>query len=152
MQRTGLVLILFCFTITLPSCNFGICSWDIGYTQIHSKPKDEEVIGAYTLTQESKTNFANESFDLQYTKLELKADHNYVLVDVPSLLIDRNGKEQTFTKAGRWFVSCEETNACLIELEGVCVVPLCEKNHRISIPMNIGDPDECKGVVFEKTQ
>lgn len=53
-------------------------------------------------------------------------------------------------KRGNWSVSCDKSYECMIELDRVCVAPLCKKDDRISIAITIGDGDECNGIVFEK--
>ena len=124
----------------------------MGYSPVDSEPTEDKMIGVYYLTKQSIADLNNDGDNLKRTKLELKGEHQYLLTDGPSEIMDEHSKNETFIKAGRWFVSCEESYGCMIELEGVCVVTLCKKDNRISIPISIGDPDQCKGVVFEKSK
>jgi hypothetical protein len=133
------------------SCNIGICTWNIGYSQIESKPKDNDLIGKYFLDENSKAKYIDEGLDTKYAKLELKADHQYVLVDAPNVILNKSDWKQTFIKAGRWSVSCDESYGCVIELEGVCVVPMSKKDDIFSVPIGMGDPDQCEGIVFVKS-
>jgi len=146
--RPYLFLIFLSLTVILLGC-VSICSWDDGYSQMLSSPKEEAIIGIYYLTSASKETYTERGLDLRDTRLELRSNHEYVLIDAPSSMIDYQSTNQPFVKAGRWSVTSDKSNGCLIELEGVCVVPLCKKNNVISIPIDLGDPDECEGIVFE---
>ncbi|HEX8608563.1 MAG TPA: hypothetical protein VF679_07990 [Pedobacter sp.] len=144
--------LLLCVATLLVSCNLGVCVWDIGYKQINTKPDEKDLLGVFHLTEKSITHLSKQDVDLQYTKLELRGDHQYILVDAPSAIINQFDKQQTFIKAGKWSVSCEDLyGGCLIELAGICVVPLTKKAGVLSIPISIGDPDQCEGIVFERT-
>jgi hypothetical protein len=129
----------------------GFCTWNIGYSQIESEPKDIELIGVYVLDEHSKAKYLDEGLDLTYTKLELKADNQYVFVDAPNAILNHFDRKQTFIKAGRWSVTCGESYGCVIELEGVCVVPMSKKDGIFCVPIAIGDPDQCEGIVFVKS-
>lgn len=108
------------------------------------------MIGVYYLTEQSIADLNGDS--LKRTKLELKGEHQYLLTDGPSEIMNEHSKNGTFIKAGRWYTDCAESYGCMIELEGICVVTLCKKDDKISIPISIGDPDQCEGVVFEKSK
>ncbi|ATP58413.1 hypothetical protein CPT03_19070 [Pedobacter ginsengisoli] len=136
--------------VMLPSCNLGVCFWNKGYSPVDSEPAEDEMIGVYYLTEQSIADLNGDS--LKRTKLELKGEHQYLLTDGPSEIMNEHSKNGTFIKAGRWYTDCAESYGCMIELEGICVVTLCKKDEKISIPISIGDPDQCEGVVFEKSK
>ena len=80
--------------------------------------------------------------------LKLNKDKSFVLENAPSEITDYSVQNTPFSKAGNWSIDCGKSYGCLIELQGIVVVPLSEKNGQIAIPIEIGDGDECNGIVF----
>lgn len=74
----------------------------------------------------------------------------FFLTDAPSGISDYESPTIPFSKVGAWNVSYDKSYGCLIELQGLCVVSLSEKNDRLAVPITIGDGDECNGIVFVK--
>jgi hypothetical protein len=117
------------------------------------KPDRDELTGKYELTSSSMEFLAEQGFQAGECTLELFKDGQFKFTHGPDLVFNSLGisKQQFIDKAGKWFVSCDEKFDCLIELEGVCVVPLALKNEKLAILITIGDGDECSGIIYEKT-
>ncbi|OAQ39978.1 hypothetical protein A5893_17430 [Pedobacter psychrophilus] len=153
MLKTRLNIFLTIFFLwTLSSCHPLGCSWDFGYTQLKVEPNESKLIGIYILSEKSKSYLKDHGLNPEICILKLNADKSFNLENVPSSISndDLKGSDGTQNKYGTWSVSCDKSYDCMIELQGTCVVPLCEKDDRISIPITIGDGDECNGIVFEK--
>jgi hypothetical protein len=145
-----LVLLLICFT----SCHPLICTWELRYKPITIEPDQTELIGKYELTHSSKEFLIEQSFSAQEYSLTLSKDGNYKFTNGPDFIFNNYGvsNQKTLNKVGKWFLNCAKSYDCLIELEGVCVVPLSQKDGTLSIMITIGDGDECKGIIYEKME
>lgn len=150
MQRFATFLFFFMFMKVPPSCNPDGDLWNTGYSQVTSILSDDEMIGLYRFTKRSIVDLAKDGYDLSHATLELKSDHQYVLVDGPSSFTYKPDVNETTIHTGTWKVTYESLSGCILELWGMSVVPLCEKDDRLSIPISLGPPDRCEGVVFEK--
>ena len=86
------------------------------------------------------------------TKLELKRNGQFVLINGPDLIFNskERSKQTVMNKKGKWQVSCAGSYNCFIDLEKVCVAPFAEKDHRYAILIQIGNEDDCKGIVYQK--
>lgn len=140
------------FLLLLSSCHPPGCSWDFGYTQLTAEPIEFRLYGIYRLNEKSKSFVKDLGLDPDACILKLNRDKSFALENAPSgIMTDTStDEEDTISKKGTWSVSCDKSYDCMIELQGTCVVPLCEKNDRLAVPITIGDGDECNGIVFEK--
>jgi hypothetical protein len=119
------------------SCHPVFCGWNLGYKQLEKEPLRSSIVGLYQLNQSSK-DYLKENYKEWPIKLELNNDGHYNFVNALNV------------KTGRWSVSCGESYACLLELEGISVEPFTEKNGTLSIQITIGDGDDCAGIIYEK--
>ena len=153
MHKAIAIIILLALTSISVGCNVGICLWNMGYSQLKVKPEKSELIGIYLLNEVSNGNLTKQGYNVSHTKLKIENDGTYILTDVPASILNQSDKtSSTIIKAGRWFVDCKESYGCMIELEGVCVVPLSAKKGRLAVPITIGDPDQCEGIILEKVK
>ena len=129
---------LFLFII-FTSCHPLFCDWNSGYDQIKVQPKENEIVGIYELTKDSK-NFLKSGLKKWPKKIELSSNQEYYL-------LMQNDKK---IKNGKWFLSCDQSYGCILELEGISVEPFCKKENKFAIQITIGDADECNGLVYEK--
>jgi len=64
---------------------------------------------------------------------------------------DRDLNETKKNVIGKWSTYFNKKDKyCLIELEGLTVEPLFEKNNNFAISITIGDGDNCEGIMYEK--
>lgn len=151
MLRTRLSINLTILTVLLfSSCHPLACSWDFGYSQLTAAPNDSKLLGTYKLDEKSSSYLKDNGLNPEKCILILNKDKSFSLKDAPSGISDYGSPSIPFSKVGKWDVSYGESYGCVIELQGLCVVPLCEKDDRFAIPITIGDGDECNGIVFEK--
>ena len=151
MLKTRLSTYLTTLTILLfSSCHPLACSWDFGYSQLNAAPSDLKVVGTYKLDEKSTSYLEDNGLNPEKCMLILNNDKSFSLKNAPSGISDYSSPTTPFNKVGTWSVSYGDSYGCLIELQGLCVVPLCEKNNQLSIPITIGDGDECNGIVFVK--
>ena len=92
-----------------------------------------------------------EGFAIESCCLELKSNGQFI-INAPDNIFNAygNSSKQILIKNGKWSVSDGASYDCLIELEGICVVPFCIRKDHFAVPITIGDGDECRGIVFEK--
>jgi hypothetical protein len=121
----------------LSSCHPVFCTWNLGYKQLDKKPERSNIVGFYQLNEKSK-EYLKETYTEWPLKLELNNDGYYNFINSSNV------------KTGKWSVSCEESYACLLELEGISVEPLRAKNGKLAIQVTIGDGDNCEGIIYEK--
>jgi hypothetical protein len=138
--------------ILLTGCNPLFCTWDSGYTQLRTEPDRTDIIGEYELTNSSKDFLASRKFTADKYTLTLSEAGDFIFNNCPDLLFNdwAESNQKLIDKTGKWSVSCAESYDCLIELTGVCVVTLAEKNGQPAILIAVGDGDECNGLVYEK--
>lgn len=142
-------------SFTLASCYVLPCMWDYGYTPLKLAPPQKKIVGTYLLTEESLKFLKKKGF--QHLKYELRLNENgqYHFSNTPDLLLLNSWGSTNCTvlnKEGKWSVTCGDSYDCLIELEGICVVPFSEGDKTFAIPIEIGDPDNCEGIIYEKRQ
>lgn len=147
-------ILLFLATVSLTGCQFALCTWSWGYKQLTEQPSKERLVGQYKLNDSSREYLSNEGFAKSEFELELFDNGKFKFLNGPDLIFDTSGKSklQLIDREGEWSVSCGDSYDCLIELEEICVVPLCEKDGRLALLFTIGDGDECKGIVYEKAE
>ena len=106
----------------------------------------------YKLNAASIEYLNKEGYNAKDCKLLLSSEGYYDLQKAPYDILSTfgNSGKKILDRKGKWTVNYDKSYNCLIELEGICVVPLTEREGRIAIPITIGDGDECKGVVFER--
>jgi hypothetical protein len=151
MLRPRLSTYLTMLTILLfSSCHPLGCSWDFGYSQLTAAPNDSKLLGTYKLDEKSSAYLKSNGLNPENCTLTLNKDKSFTLKNAPSGISDYNSPTIAFSKAGTWSVNCGESYGCLIDLQGLCVVPLSEKDDRFAVPITIGDGDECNGIVFVK--
>ncbi|RYE26632.1 MAG: hypothetical protein EOP45_03600 [Sphingobacteriaceae bacterium] len=109
---------------------------------------DSNLFGKYILNEKSNLFLKDMGLNPVTCTLKLNKDKSFVLENAPSGITDYNTQNTPFSKTGDWSVNCDKSYGCLIELQGIAVVPLSEKDGRIAIPIVIGDGDECNGIVF----
>jgi hypothetical protein len=126
-------------TFILSSCGPVPCGWNSGYKQLDKEPPRSSIVGLYQLNQSSK-DYLKENYREWPIKLEINNDGYYNFINALNV------------KTGRWSVSCSESYACLLELEGITVEPFSEKNGMLAIQITIGDGDECAGIIYEKLE
>jgi len=144
-------LIIICLVI-IYSCHPSFCIWDSGYEQLKELPSKESIIGLYELTSNSKKFIQSKGFNTK-CQLFIEDSSKFNIKEIPDFVIDSNSRlvGKLIDKSGKWFSSCDDSYGCMIELEGLQVMPLAKgKNGKISILMTIGDGDECKGIIFEQ--
>ncbi len=143
-------VLLICFT----SCHPLTCSWELGYKQLTTAPNRTELIGKYELTQSSKEFLIEQGFRTHAYSLILSKDGSYKFTNGPDFIFNNWGvsNQKVFNKEGKWSVNCAKSYGCLLELEKVCVVPLSQKDRKLSIMITIGDGDECNGIVYKKLE
>jgi len=148
------IVLLFLFT----SCHPLFCRWQNGYSALIEEPTKESLIGKYELSRKSKS-FLNDSYDVWPVRIELTENMKYKLLfeENPSSLGDTifsNDRDLNETKKnviGKWSTYFNKKDKyCLIELEGLTVEPLFEKNNNFAISITIGDGDNCEGIMYEK--
>ena len=151
MQKRMKLINLFALTL-LTSCHPLFCNWESSYTQLTTKPDRADIIGEYELTDSSKDFLASRKFTADKYTLTLSEGGEFRFNNGPDLLFNNwaESNQKLIDKKGKWSVSCTESYDCLIELTGVCVVPLAEKNGQLAILITVGDGDECNGLVYEK--
>ncbi|MFK7899294.1 MAG: hypothetical protein AB8B61_00915 [Cyclobacteriaceae bacterium] len=145
------VILIFC-TVLLSSCHPLFCDWDSGYEQLIEITSDSIVIGKYELSEESVKYLKSEGYN-RPCLLELLASGNFNLQSAPDFMFDSFGENsgQSLNRKGEWGVYCGQSFKCMIELQGITVVPLMrKKDGTIGISITIGDGDECNGLVFER--
>tara|TARA_B110000908_G_scaffold33077_1_gene39534 strand:+ start:406 stop:864 length:459 start_codon:yes stop_codon:yes gene_type:complete len=149
-MRTKLLIIL--IVIGFTSCHPLFCTWELGYKQLTTEPDQTELIGKYELTNSSKEFLIERKFNADEYILTLSKDGQYKFTNGPDLIFNNWGEsnQKLIAKKGQWFVSCTESYDCLIELEGVCVVPLSQKGGKLAILITVGDGDECNGILYKK--
>ena len=154
MNKLSFNLFLLIFTSFLCGCHPLYCNWDNDYTQLANAPERDQLIGIYNLSESSKEYLIDEGFLEVGSQLVLKSDGQFILNKAPDNIFNSTGNsnKKLITKTGKWYVSCDSSYLCMIELEGVCVTPLSDKNGQLAIPITIGDADVCKGIVYEKTK
>jgi hypothetical protein len=113
-------------------------------------PNDSKLLGTYKLDEKSSAYLKSNGLNPENCTLTLNKDKSFTLKNAPSGISDYNSPTIAFSKAGTWSVNCGESYGCLIDLQGLCVVPLSEKDDRFAVPITIGDGDECNGIVFVK--
>lgn len=147
MKKFILILI-----IVLSGCHPLFCSWEIGYTQLKTRPDNSEIVGIYKLSDDSRDFLEARNYKKDNYKLTLLSNGEFEFKNAPDMIFDTWGEsnKKLLNRNGIWNVSCAESYDCLIELQGVCVVPLTIKDNRLSIPITIGDGDFCEGIVYEK--
>ncbi|WP_207425732.1 hypothetical protein [Pedobacter sp. SYSU D00535] len=126
------------------------CSWDFGYSQVSAIPSESELLGTYKLDDKSRSLVNDHGLDPEKCSLSLKKDGLFLLQNAPPGISDDKSPTESLSKVGIWSVSSVDSSGFLIELQGLCVVPLSEKGERLAIPITIGDGDECNGIVFVK--
>ncbi len=153
MKYTALPIFVV-ITLIWTSCHPIICGWDRGYKQLDELPSKDSIVGLYELTSKSKEFLYAKGFN-KNCQLIIQDSEKYVLKNLPDFVIDSYGETngKSLNENGRWFVCCIDSEGCMIELEGIQVMPVARKEKgRISILMTIGDGDECNGIIFEKKQ
>lgn len=138
----------------LTSCQPLYCDWNKGYDQLTELTSEDLLIGEYRLTEESEEYLLAKGFK-KTPKLTLLESGAFNFKDAPDNLFDPFGRSlgQTINKTGRWSASCGESYDCMIELQGITVVPISRKEKGpLAIPLTIGDGDECNGIIFERTE
>ena len=151
MLRIRLSTYLTILTVLLfSSCHPLACSWDFGYIQLTNAPNDSKLFGTYKLDEKSRSYLKDIGLDPEKCILILNKDKSFSLEDAPSGISDYDSPTIPFSNVGTWNVSYGGSYGCVIELQGLCVVPLSEKDDRFAVPITIGDGDECNGIVFVK--
>jgi len=142
------LLAIICFT----GCHPLFCNWGLGYEQLTTRPANEEIIGKYQLTEKSIDFLEDRDFTADEYSLTLSDGGQFKFKNGPDLIFNSWGttSQTLLDKQGKWSVSCGDSYDCVIELEGICVVPLAEKDGNLAILITIGDGDECNGIVYEK--
>lgn len=140
--------------ISLTGCHPLFCTWDFGYVQLNIQPAKEQLIGKYELSEASVTFLKNRKFKADEYSLTLADNGQFQFENGPDLIFNSWGKseQKLIDRKGKWHVSCGDSYDCLIELEGVSVVPLTEKDGRLAILITVGDGDECNGIVYRKVK
>jgi hypothetical protein len=148
-----LFLISFSFLLAT-SCHPLFCGWDSDYSVVKIHPDPKSLPGLYSLTGPSRKYLGDKGYNVDSCKLELRNDGLFVMTKSPGIVFNPFGASDTtyHTRKGRWFVSCDASDGCLMELEGICVEPFLEKDHKLAISKTIGDGDECEGIIFEKVK
>ena len=140
--------------VLVNSCHPLYCNWNSGYEQLTELTPTDVVVGTYALTQTSVDYLSSEG-NFETCSLQLLESGEFKLVNAPYFMM-RSTNPNTRTsrnRNGKWFSSCSESYDCVIELEGITVVPLSrKKDGPLAIPITIGDGDECNGIIFERTK
>lgn len=146
------ITVLLVSSILLNSCHPLFCGWASGYEQLTEITSEDIIVGDYELNAESLDYLDSEGYK-GACALQLLESGKFKLINAPDFIFDSFGRNsgQSLNKNGKWNTSCADSYDCLIELEGITVVPLTRKNDgSIAIPITIGDGDECNGIVFER--
>lgn len=136
----------------LTSCHPFSCSWERGYVQLTQLQTKNSIIGLYKLTSASEEYILGKEFKNE-CQLTILDSNKYEMKNIPDFILAEFGesKGESINKNGKWFLSCADSYGCMIELEGIQVMPIAKKNNgSISFLMTIGDGDECNGIIFEK--
>jgi len=152
-MKIRIIFLLFLFV----SCHPLFCNWDSDYNQLTIEPSKSEIVGIYELSKDSQ-DYLGENYNLWPLKLQLLKNGKFIFLsnENPISMSDKIFASKSElnrlveNKVGKWIVSCSNSYDCLIELEGLFVTPLSEKNVQLAIPITIGDGDECNGIVYEK--
>lgn len=145
-------ILLLIALLILTSCHPFPCSWESGYSQLTIEPDPTDIVGDYELTNSSVDFLASRKFTSDKYTLTLSENGEFRFDNGPDLLFNNwdESNKKLIDKKGKWSVSCAESYDCLIELTGVCVAPLAEKNGQLAILITVGDGEECNGLVYEK--
>ncbi len=86
--------------------------------------------------------------------LELKNNGTYEFINLPDWALDDFGtfKGKLVHKTGKWSFSCDDKYGCDINLVGMISSELMIKNNQPAVLLNIGDPDDCRGLVYVKNK
>ena len=133
MTKISLIILLFFFT----ACHPLHCEWNSGYNPVKVQPNKEDLIGEYVLTKKSQKS-PIKNIKLCAFKIELLENGRYKF----------SSKTNQTLNEGNWLIQC--LDECLLELEGISVEPLYEKDQEFAILITIGDGDDCEGIVYEK--
>lgn len=150
--KTAFFLLIIICSVILDSCHPIFCNWDSGYEQLKELPSKDSIIGLYELTSNSKEFLQSQNLNSN-CQLSIMDAGKFDLKKNPDFVIGSNSKSigKLIDKSGKWFSNCGDSYGCMIELEGIQVMPLAKKNNgKISILMTIGDGDERNGIIFER--
>ncbi|MFK5890630.1 MAG: hypothetical protein QM486_07860 [Flavobacteriaceae bacterium] len=147
------IILIILISMIVQSCHPLFCNWSSGYKQLTELKDISSIIGKYTLSEKSKYFLKNKGYTKECV-LNILESGNYQLTNLPQFILDDFGRENTKKinnyLSGKWYVDCGKSYDCLIELNKICVTALTKnKKGVISIPIEIGDGDECRGIVFE---
>ena len=148
MPKMKLLTLL--FPLILTSCHPLFCNWNRGFEQLKIKPNIEEVIGKYELDRRSKEFLFDRNYSAGKYYLTLLENGDFKFTNGPDMIFNSWGKsnQKLIDKEGKWSLSCAKSYNCMIELNGVFVEPLCQKDGEIAVLITIGDPDECNGIIL----
>ncbi len=133
-------IFIFFIIVIFSSCNpVKFCTWDSGYEQVLQEPLKKEVIGKYILTEKSK-EYLKHNYESWPLQMELFEDNSLDFIS-----------NQKPSSEKKWFVT-KFDSGYVIELTGICVTSFSTKNNQFAIPISIGDPDQCEGIVYEKIE
>ncbi|RZJ70879.1 MAG: hypothetical protein EOO49_12125 [Flavobacterium sp.] len=121
------------------SCHLVPCGWNADYDIVIQKPLPGKVEGKYVLSQKSQ-EFLKFDFSRWPKYLHLSQTGKYTFFNNP----------KQPSKQGNWRLYCDGKSNCKMELEGITVEDLGEKDSDIAVLVTIGDPDSCEGIAYEK--
>jgi hypothetical protein len=115
------------------------------------EPSNQEVAGNYRLSNASIEYLKSHGFADQEYFLKLYSDGGFD-INAPDLILNPWGSTNHTVKGekGKWRIDCVIHRGCLIELEGICVVPITRKQNKLAVTIPVSDGDECNGIVYEK--
>jgi hypothetical protein len=138
--------------VTLTSCHPLFCNWNLGYKQLTIEPDHNELVGKYQLNSASMEFLNDREYSADENTLTLSQNGQFKFTNGPDMIFEAWGisNHKLIDKEGKWSVSCGESYDCMIELTGVIVAPLSQKNGKLAILITVGYGDECNGIVYEK--
>ncbi|MCC8409211.1 hypothetical protein LJ707_09725 [Mucilaginibacter sp. UR6-1] len=77
----------------------------------------------------------------------------YDLKNAPDWIMDDWGKSNKnyIDHSGNWSLSCDGNGHCIFELNDISTGNILQKKDgKLYVLLNIGDPDSCQGMVYEK--
>jgi len=141
------------FLFILSGCHaYLFCSWNLGYSdRVFS---NSQITGTYALTSYSKKmmEYEGKYEHIPNSTIQINADSTYTIANAPDWLADSlaESHRRYFTKTGKWQLNCYGSS-CSIQLsDKINGAIRVNKKGRTALLFNIGDPDSCQGMVYEK--